>query len=114
MNDELLLNPDINIEQRIVQFISFMEQAEYNATHDSQNGRQREEHVKIFYRNDTQREPQELKLPGCGHPCFLSNFLKNTQSLIPVDYESECQVRSPVLLNIKQASVEHISAGNNN
>ncbi|CAG7821873.1 unnamed protein product, partial [Allacma fusca] len=25
----------------------------------------REEHIKIFYRNDTQKEPQELKMPGC-------------------------------------------------
>jgi len=53
---------------------------------------------KIFYRNDTQVEPQEMKVPGCGDPCTLPDFIQTTKNLIPIDYEKECRVGNQMAL----------------
>jgi hypothetical protein len=63
-----------------------------------QDSLQQRELVKIFYRNDTQVEPEELKVPDCGDPCTLSDFVEKAKDFIPIDYEKECQVSNQMAL----------------
>jgi lysosomal acid phosphatase len=63
-----------------------------------QDSQLQRELVKIFYRNDTRAEPQELKLPTCADPCTLPDFVEMTKDLIPIDYEKECQVSGKMVL----------------
>lgn len=48
-------------------------------------------HVKILYRNDTTREPYQLILPGCEANCPLFKFKDLTASIIPEDWDVECE-----------------------
>ncbi|XP_041974334.1 lysosomal acid phosphatase-like [Aricia agestis] len=49
-------------------------------------------YVKVFYRNNTKVEvPMELKLPFCEEPCEYIKFKQHIDSLIPTDWEEECQ-----------------------
>ncbi|XP_052737147.1 lysosomal acid phosphatase [Bicyclus anynana] len=48
--------------------------------------------VRLFYRNNTKVEvPMELKLPFCDDPCTYSKFEEHLNTLIPNDWETECQ-----------------------
>ncbi|XP_068628776.1 lysosomal acid phosphatase-like [Battus philenor] len=48
--------------------------------------------VKLFYRNNTKVEvPMELKIPFCEGSCTASNFLRYLETMIPADWEKECQ-----------------------
>ncbi|CAL1538269.1 unnamed protein product [Lymnaea stagnalis] len=47
--------------------------------------------VKIFYRNDTTREPYELTPPGCQNPCKLEDFIILMKPTVPVDWDAECK-----------------------
>ncbi|KAH9488851.1 hypothetical protein Btru_058684 [Bulinus truncatus] len=50
--------------------------------------------VRIYYRNDTTREPYELTPPGCENPCKLAEFVSITQDTVPEDWDQECQLNS--------------------
>ncbi|CAL1538268.1 unnamed protein product [Lymnaea stagnalis] len=50
--------------------------------------------VKIFYKNDTTREPYELNVPGCTNPCKLNDFILHTKDTVPLDWETECKIQS--------------------
>ncbi|CAK1600116.1 unnamed protein product [Parnassius mnemosyne] len=48
--------------------------------------------VKLFYRNNTKVEiPMELNMPFCDDPCTYKRFIQHIESLIPADWEAECQ-----------------------
>ncbi|XP_053307498.1 testicular acid phosphatase homolog [Spea bombifrons] len=46
--------------------------------------------VRMYYRNDSSREPYELVLPGCASPCPLMSFSQLTAPVIPQDWVTEC------------------------
>ncbi|KAL7831280.1 hypothetical protein SRHO_G00307830 [Serrasalmus rhombeus] len=49
--------------------------------------------VEMFYRNDSSvDEPYPLTLPGCAQRCPLRDFIRLTRSVIPVDWDKECQL----------------------
>ena len=48
--------------------------------------------VRIFYKNDSAREPYELFPPGCEEPCRLKTFIRVANERIPHDWEAQCQV----------------------
>lgn len=51
--------------------------------------------VAMFYRNDSSvAEPYSLTLPGCAQPCPLQDFIGLTQSVIPTDWQKDCQISS--------------------
>ncbi|XP_063634427.1 lysosomal acid phosphatase-like isoform X1 [Cydia splendana] len=48
--------------------------------------------IKVFYRNNTKIEvPMELKLSFCEEPCRYTDFLQYIDTLIPKDWDAECQ-----------------------
>ncbi|XP_045761433.1 prostatic acid phosphatase-like [Maniola jurtina] len=48
--------------------------------------------IRLFYRNNTKVEvPTELKLPYCDDPCTYNKFVEHLDTLIPTDWEVECQ-----------------------
>lgn len=48
--------------------------------------------IRLFYRNNTKVEvPMELKLPFCNDPCTYERFVEHLDTLIPNDWELECQ-----------------------
>ncbi|CAG4921724.1 unnamed protein product [Colias eurytheme] len=48
--------------------------------------------IKLFYRNNTKVEvPMELKIPFCNEPCTYDRFIEHLGTLIPSDWEAECQ-----------------------
>ncbi|XP_030621788.1 lysosomal acid phosphatase [Chanos chanos] len=57
--------------------------------------------VAMFYRNDSTRDPYQLTLPGCELYCPLQDFITLTKSVIPVDWEKECQLD----INVKDKEV---------
>ncbi|XP_053472580.1 lysosomal acid phosphatase [Ictalurus furcatus] len=60
--------------------------------HQNQNG---SFSVAMFYRNDSSvAEPYSLTLPGCAQPCPLQDFIGLTQSVIPTDWQKDCQISS--------------------
>ncbi|CAG5136630.1 unnamed protein product [Candidula unifasciata] len=46
--------------------------------------------VRVFYKNDTDREAYELTVPGCGSPCTLEKFREVTAENIPSNWTEEC------------------------
>ncbi|XP_059149851.1 lysosomal acid phosphatase-like [Physella acuta] len=52
--------------------------------------------VKIFYRNDTTRDPYELVVPGCQSPCKLDDLITLTKDTVPVDWDAECKAQTSV------------------
>ncbi|XP_022121885.2 prostatic acid phosphatase isoform X1 [Pieris rapae] len=49
-------------------------------------------YVKLFYRNNTKIEvPMELSIPNCKEPCTYEKFVEHLGTLIPLDWEAECQ-----------------------
>ncbi|XP_066514550.1 lysosomal acid phosphatase-like isoform X2 [Hoplias malabaricus] len=52
--------------------------------------------VEMFYHNDSNvAEPYRLTLPGCTQSCPLQDFIRLTHSVIPTDWDKECEVNSP-------------------
>ncbi|CAH2099627.1 unnamed protein product [Euphydryas editha] len=48
--------------------------------------------IRVFYRNNTKVElPMELKLPSCNDPCTYEKFVEHLDTLIPNNWEVECQ-----------------------
>ncbi|XP_065337178.1 prostatic acid phosphatase [Cloeon dipterum] len=48
--------------------------------------------VTILYKNETDRDPYKLSLPGCAFRCPLDDFVKLTSPMIPEDWNAECQL----------------------
>lgn len=47
--------------------------------------------VRFLYRNETDRDPFVLTLPGCSSDCPLEQFEALTRPLRPLDWEAECR-----------------------
>ncbi|XP_013148571.1 PREDICTED: lysosomal acid phosphatase-like [Papilio polytes] len=48
--------------------------------------------VKLFYRNNTKVEvPMELNMPFCDDPCTYNRFIEHIETLIPNNWQEECQ-----------------------
>ncbi|CAG7824763.1 unnamed protein product [Allacma fusca] len=47
--------------------------------------------LKIYFRDGKSQELEQIKVPQCGKDCYLKQFLKITQDVIPVDFIKECQ-----------------------
>uniref|UniRef100_A0A098LZ60 Lysosomal acid phosphatase n=1 Tax=Hypsiglena sp. JMG-2014 TaxID=1550645 RepID=A0A098LZ60_9SAUR len=50
--------------------------------------------VEMFFRNESQKEPYVLQLPGCNQRCPLPQFLQLTEPVITQDWKQECQISS--------------------
>uniref|UniRef100_A0A1B6KL21 acid phosphatase n=1 Tax=Graphocephala atropunctata TaxID=36148 RepID=A0A1B6KL21_9HEMI len=57
---------------------------------DSQGNHQ----VMMFYRNSSSHDPYVLTLPGCTAVCPLDKFLVLCETVVPQDWERECQASS--------------------
>ncbi|XP_053370272.1 lysosomal acid phosphatase-like isoform X2 [Clarias gariepinus] len=50
--------------------------------------------VKMFYHNESSvAKLYNLTLPGCAHQCPLQEFIELTRSVIPKDWDEECQIK---------------------
>lgn len=49
------------------------------------------DHVDIFYRNDTTKDPFALIIPGCQRKCPLDKFDRLTMKLRPKNWDKECR-----------------------
>nr|XP_008115710.1 PREDICTED: testicular acid phosphatase homolog [Anolis carolinensis] len=47
--------------------------------------------IGMFYRNKSDQPPYVVTLPGCSTPCPLPRFIQLTHTVIPHDWETECQ-----------------------
>uniref|UniRef100_A0A2K6USP4 Lysosomal acid phosphatase n=1 Tax=Saimiri boliviensis boliviensis TaxID=39432 RepID=A0A2K6USP4_SAIBB len=50
--------------------------------------------VEMYFRNESERAPWPLSLPGCPHRCPLQDFLRLTEPVVPKDWQQECQLAS--------------------
>ncbi|OXA61492.1 prostatic acid phosphatase [Folsomia candida] len=63
--------------------------------------------VKVYYRNETDRAPYQLKIPGCSLTCRLSDLITLTEHLIPRDLKEECSLDEEKSKNSKGGEVKH-------
>ncbi|XP_075046202.1 testicular acid phosphatase homolog isoform X2 [Mixophyes fleayi] len=52
--------------------------------------------VGMYYRNESNKEPYEIQLPGCTTPCPLPMFTKLLAPILPQDWQKECQRQKPL------------------
>ncbi|XP_015223628.2 lysosomal acid phosphatase-like isoform X1 [Lepisosteus oculatus] len=57
-----------------------------------QEGKNGTRTVAMFFRNESGRDPYPLKLSNCSQYCPLEDFKRITQSVIPENWEEECQL----------------------
>ncbi|KAF5920627.1 hypothetical protein HPG69_011207 [Diceros bicornis minor] len=50
--------------------------------------------VEMYFRNESNKVPWPLILPGCPHRCPLQDFLRLTEPVVPKDWEQECRLAS--------------------
>lgn len=50
--------------------------------------------MEMYFRNESKKAPWPLTLPGCPHRCPLQDFLSLTESVVPKDWQQECQLAS--------------------
>lgn len=50
--------------------------------------------VEMYFRNESNKAPWPLILPGCPHRCPLQDFLHLTEPVVPKDWQQECQLAS--------------------
>ncbi|XP_027967124.1 lysosomal acid phosphatase isoform X1 [Eumetopias jubatus] len=50
--------------------------------------------VEMYFRNESNKAPWPLVLPGCAHRCPLQDFLHLTEPVVPKDWQQECQLAS--------------------
>nr|XP_003412297.2 lysosomal acid phosphatase isoform X1 [Loxodonta africana] len=50
--------------------------------------------VEMYFRNESNKAPWPLILPGCPHRCPLQDFLRLTEPVVPKDWQQECQLTS--------------------
>ncbi|KAG8519586.1 Lysosomal acid phosphatase [Galemys pyrenaicus] len=48
--------------------------------------------VEMYFRNESDKAPWPLALPGCPHRCPLQDFLRLTEPVVPKDWQHECQL----------------------
>lgn len=63
--------------------------------------------IKIFYRNDTTRDPYELTLNGCNSKCTVQKMDHLTSGLRPSDWKSDCAMmdNDPVIAFVTKVSL---------
>ncbi|XKL68198.1 hypothetical protein PGB90_003689 [Kerria lacca] len=64
--------------------------------------------VTVFYKNSTNTSPHLLQIRHCKPPCKLKNFLRITRNLIPLDWESECQLKDNVTVELRETRMGKI------
>jgi hypothetical protein len=79
-----VFDPQIPVYASLVTLELWQKEFESNTTY----------HVKIFLRNETDREPYLLTVPNCGDPCTLEAFNELMKPNIPVDWNADCQRHS--------------------
>lgn len=50
--------------------------------------------MEMYFRNESDKAPWPLVLPGCPHRCPLQDFLHLTEPVVPKDWQQECQLAS--------------------
>lgn len=50
--------------------------------------------MEMYFRNESNKAPWPLSLPGCPHRCPLQDFLRLTEPVVPKDWQQECQLAS--------------------
>lgn len=50
--------------------------------------------MEMYFRNESNKAPWPLSLPGCPHRCPLQDFLRLTEHVVPKDWQQECQLAS--------------------
>ncbi|XP_032495779.1 lysosomal acid phosphatase isoform X9 [Phocoena sinus] len=50
--------------------------------------------VEMYFRNESNKAPWPLILPGCPHRCPLQDFLRLTEPVVPKDWQQECRLAS--------------------
>ncbi|XP_032216056.1 lysosomal acid phosphatase isoform X2 [Mustela erminea] len=50
--------------------------------------------VEMYFRNESDKAPWPLVLPGCPHRCPLQDFLHLTEPVVPKNWQQECQLAS--------------------
>lgn len=50
--------------------------------------------MEMYFRNESNKAPWPLSLPGCPHRCPLQDFLNLTEPVVPKDWQQECQLAS--------------------
>ncbi|KAB0398035.1 hypothetical protein E2I00_017707, partial [Balaenoptera physalus] len=50
--------------------------------------------VEMYFRNESNKAPWPLTLPGCPHRCPLQDFLRLTEPVVPKDWQQECRLAS--------------------
>lgn len=50
--------------------------------------------MEMYFRNESDKAPWPLSLPGCPHRCPLQDFLHLTEPVVPKDWQQECQLAS--------------------
>ncbi|XP_069805184.1 testicular acid phosphatase homolog isoform X1 [Dendropsophus ebraccatus] len=51
--------------------------------------------IGMYYRNESNKEPYEMVVPGCRSPCPLRLFSQLMVPVIPQDWWKECQIQEP-------------------
>lgn len=46
----------------------------------------------MFYRSNSTDDAEELQLESCPNPCSLDSFGEALQSVLPGDWEKECEL----------------------
>ncbi|XP_073665035.1 lysosomal acid phosphatase isoform X1 [Tursiops truncatus] len=77
--------------------------------------------VEMYFRNESNKAPWPLILPGCPHRCPLQDFLRLTEPVVPKDWQQECRLASSPadtgellpasMLAVSQNSLQFISTG---
>lgn len=50
--------------------------------------------MEMYFRNESNKAPWPLILPGCPHRCPLQDFLRLTEPVVPKDWQQECRLAS--------------------
>lgn len=50
--------------------------------------------VEMYFRNESNKAPWPLSLPGCPQRCPLQDFLHLTEPVVPKDWQQECKLAS--------------------
>lgn len=64
--------------------------------------------LRIYYRNDSDKEPILLTVPGCESDCPLSSFRSLIKDKVPADIQSECGLSESVLLASIWSKFSHL------
>jgi hypothetical protein len=50
--------------------------------------------IRLLYKNDSTHDAYSLQIPGCNDSCLFEDFIRLTKDNIPIDWLSECRIKS--------------------